>query len=51
MLFNIYMSQLPLPPKDINITYDADDIILTTSHPQVENSRYMITPYLNVKTG
>ena len=42
MLFNIYMSKLPLPPKDINITSYADDITLTTSYPMVEKLRDMI---------
>ena len=46
MLFNIYMSKLPQPPKDINITSYADDITLTSSHARVEKFRD-ITPYLN----
>ena len=46
MLFNIYMSKLPLPPKDLNITSYADDLTLTTD-PQVERLGDMITPYLN----
>ena len=48
MLFNVYMSKLPLPPKDINITSDADGITLTRSHPQVEKLGDTITPYLNI---
>ena len=47
MLFNIYMRKLPLPPNEIEITSYADDINLTTSHPQVEKLREIITPYLN----
>ena len=47
MLFNNYMSKLPLPTKDINITSYADDITLTTSHPQVENLRDITTENLN----
>ena len=47
MLFNIYLSKLPLPPKDINVTSYTDDITLTTSHPQVEKLGDTITPYLN----
>ena len=47
MLFNIYMSKLPLPPKDINITFYADDIILIL-HPQVEKLRDLIMPYLKI---
>ena len=35
-------------PKSINITPYADDITLTTSHPQVEKLRDTITPYLNI---
>ena len=46
MLLNIYMSELPLPPKDINTTSYADDITLTTSHPQFEKLRDILTPYL-----
>ena len=45
MLFNIYMSKLPLTPKDINITSYADDITLTTSHPRLKN--YVTITYLN----
>ena len=41
------MSELPLPPKDIKIKSYADDITLTTSHPQVEKLRDIISPYLN----
>ena len=47
MLFNIYMSKLPLLPKDINITSYADYLTVTTSHPQVEKLRDFITSYLN----
>ena len=47
MLFNIYMSKLPLPPKDINITSYADYLTVTTSHAQVEKLRDLISPYLN----
>ena len=43
MLFNIYMSKLPLPPKDINTT---SYVTLTTSHPQVEKLRDILTPCL-----
>ena len=31
-LFNIYTSDIPLPPKDIQITTYADDITTTASH-------------------
>ena len=48
MLLIIYMSELPLPPKDINITFYADDITMTTSHQQVEKLGDIITPYLNI---
>ena len=41
------MSELPLPPKDKNMS-PADDVTLTTSHPQDEKLRDIITPYLNV---
>ena len=47
MLFNLYMSKLPLPAKDINITSYTDDVTLTTSQPQVEQLRDMIILYLN----
>ena len=48
MLFNVYMSKLSLPPKSISITSYADDITSTTSHPQVEKLRDIITPCLNI---
>ena len=40
------MSKLPLPPKGTNITSYADDIVLTTSHPQDKKLRD-ITPKLH----
>ena len=40
--------QVVYPPKSISITSYADDITLTTSHPQVEKLRDIITPCLNI---
>ena len=48
MLFNIYMSKLPLPPKDINIISYPDDMTLTTYYPQGEKLGDIITFYLNI---
>ena len=31
-LFNIYTSEIPLPPEDVRITTYADDITITASH-------------------
>ena len=40
--------KMPLHSKSKNITSSADDITLTTSHPQVEKLRDLLTPYLNI---
>ena len=48
MLFNIYLSKLHLPSKGINIAAYANDITLTTSHPQVEKFSDIVTLYLKI---
>ena len=44
-LFNTYTSDIPLPPKDVQITY-ADDITITTLHTKHGNTQQIIQPYL-----
>ena len=46
MLFNLYMSSLPLPPEKVRLTTYADDITLVTSSPRVEHLKQQIEPYL-----
>ena len=45
-LFNIYTSDIPLPPKDVQITTYADDITITTSHTKHHKIKQIIQPYL-----
>ena len=45
-LFNIYTSNIPLPPKYVQITAYADDIIITTSHTKHRKTQNIIQPYL-----
>ena len=45
-LFNIYTSDIPLPPKDVQITTYADDITITTSHTKHRKIKQIIQPYL-----
>ena len=44
--FNIYTSDIPLPPKDVQITTYADDITITTSHTKHRKIKQIIQPYL-----
>ena len=50
-LFNIYTSDIPLPPKDIQITTYADDITSMASHTQHHKAQqpfnHIITKYMN----
>ena len=46
MLFNLYMSSLPLPPEKVRLTTYADDITLVTSSPHVERLKQQIESYL-----
>ena len=45
-LFNIYTSDIPLPPKDIQITTYADDITITASHTKYRKAQQFIQLYL-----
>ena len=45
-LFNIYMSDIPEPPTNINLDTYADDITTTTSNRNIETAQTMIQPYL-----
>ena len=40
-LFNIYTSDIPLPPKNVQITTYADDITITTFHTKHCKSQYL----------
>ena len=46
-LFNIYTSNIPLPPKDVQITTYADDIRITASHTKHCRAQQLIQPYLH----
>ena len=46
MLFNMYMSKMPLPEGDVHLVTYADDITLTTSNPQVNKLKDQMEPYL-----
>ena len=46
-LFNIYTSDIPLPPKDIQITTYADDITITASQTKHCKDQQLIQPYLH----
>ena len=47
-LFNIYTSNIPLSPKDIQITtYADDDITITVSYTKHCKAQQFIQPYLN----
>ena len=44
-LFNIYASDIPLPPKDVQITTYADGITITASHTKHCEAQQLIQPY------
>ena len=48
-LFNIHTSDIPLPPKDVQITTYADDITITASHTKHRKAQQLILilPYLH----
>ena len=46
-LFNIYTSDIPLLPKDIQITTYADDITIIASHTKHCKAQQLIQPYLH----
>ena len=47
ILFNIYTSDIPLPPKDVQITTYADDATTTASHTKHRKAQELIPPYLH----
>ena len=46
-LFNIYASDIPLPPKDGQITTYADDITITASHTKHNKAQQLIQAYIH----
>ena len=46
-IFNIYTSDISLPPKDIPITTYANDIIITAYHTKHHKAQQLIQPYLH----
>ena len=45
-LVNIYISVIPLPPKDVQITTYADDIKITASHIKHRKAQKIIQSYV-----
>ena len=45
-LFNIYMSDLPTPPRDIHVTTYADDITIYSSDKNYTVAQQRLQPYL-----
>ena len=45
-LFNIYMSDLPTPPRDIHVTTYADDITIYSSDKNYTMAQQRLQPYL-----
>ena len=46
-VFNIYMSDIPFPPKDIQITTYADDITIIAFHTKYCKAQQLTQPYLH----
>ena len=47
-LFNIYLSDIPLPKiSSLNLITYADDITITSSHPNINTATQNLLPYLN----
>ena len=46
-LFNIYTSDVPLPPKDVQTTTYADEITMTASYTKHRKAQQLIQPYLH----
>ena len=47
-LFNIYLSDIPLPKiSSLNLITYADDITITSSHPNIKIATQNLFPYLN----
>ena len=43
----MYMSDIPLPPKNVQITRYADDITILASHTKHHKAQQLIQPYLH----
>ena len=46
ILFNIYTSDIPLPPDSVQLTTYADDITITAPHTDIDIAKANIQPYL-----
>ena len=47
-LFDIYLSDIPIPKiSSLNLIIYADDITLTSSHPNINTATHNLLPYLN----
>ena len=44
-LFNIYTSDIPLPPKGVQVTTYADDTKITASHTKHRKAQQLIQLY------
>ena len=47
ILFNIYTSDIPTPPNQVQIESYADDITTLTSHHKIKEAEERLQPYLN----
>ena len=47
ILFNIYTSDMPIPPHQVQIESYADDINTLTSHKKIKEAENRLQPYLN----
>ena len=45
-IINIYTSEIPFPPKNIQIVTYADDLAITASHTKHRKAQQLIQPYL-----
>ena len=45
-LFNIYTSDIPRPPPNVQITTYADDITITSAHTNINTAQTQVLPYL-----
>ena len=46
-LFNIYTSDIPTPPNNVQLETYADDINTLKSHPKINTAQQNLQPYLN----
>ena len=47
ILFNIYTSDIPLPPKDVQITTYTNNITIIASHTKHRKTQQLIQPFLH----